>query len=219
MPRKSLKAKLILDQDKKMGLQRIADSRKAPLREVQRAKILLRYSEGMSVSDMEKTLHVSRPTVYKWIDKALALGVEEGLKDKYHRPKEPAITEEAKAWVINLACTKPGEHGYAAEVWTRKALANHARKYGPDCLRKAAKATIQRILDAYPLRPHKMAYYLLNLTGRWRRYYASTKKSVFRTKQEKPRPLLPYQWMRNLECRLSRISRRTLCRNRGRTPE
>ena len=160
MPRKSLKAKLILDQDKKAELQRIADSRKGPLREVQRANILLRYSEGASVTDIEKAVHVSRPTVYKWVDKALALGVEEGLKDKFHRPKEPVITEEAKAWVMNLACTKPTEYGYAAEVWSRKALANHARKHGPDCLRKAAKATVQRILDAYPLRPHKMAYYL-----------------------------------------------------------
>jgi transposase len=160
MPRKSLKAKLILDQRKKAQLQQIADSRKSPLREVQRANILLRYSEGMSVTDVEKTVHVSRPTIYKWIDKALALGIDEGLKDKFHRPKEPVITEEAKAWVINLACTKPTEHGYAAEVWTRSALANHARNHGPDCLRKAAKATIQRILDAHPLRPHKMAYYL-----------------------------------------------------------
>jgi transposase len=160
MPRKSLKAKLILDQEKKAELQHIADSRKAPLREVLRANILLRYAEGTSVTDIEKIVHMSRPSIYKWINKALALGVEEGLKDKYHRPKEPVITEEAKAWVINLACTKPTEQGYAAEVWTRKALANHARKHGPDCLRKAAKATIQRILDGYPLRPHKMAYYL-----------------------------------------------------------
>lgn len=164
MPRKSLKAKLILDQEKKAQLQQIADSRKAPLREVQRANILLRYSEGMPITAIKKMVHISRPTVYKWIDKALALGIEEGLKDKFHRPKEPVITEEAKAWVINLACTKPTEHGYAAEVWTRSALANHARKYGPetghDCLRKAAKATIQRILDAHPIRPHKMTYYL-----------------------------------------------------------
>jgi len=49
-------------------------------------------------------------------------------------------------------------------MWTRRALAEHARKYGPvagyDCLEKAAKATIQRILDEHPVRPHKMAYYL-----------------------------------------------------------
>ena len=164
MPRKSQKAKLILGQDKKGQLQQLANSRKAPVREAQRATILLRYAEDIPITDIEKQLHVSRPTIYKWIDKALAVGIEEGLKDKYHRPKKPVITEEAKAWVIDLACKKPTEYGYAAEMWTRSALASHARKYGPeaghDCLQKAAKATIQRILEGHPIRPHKMAYYL-----------------------------------------------------------
>lgn len=48
-------------------------------------------------------------------------------------------------------------------MWTRSALAAHARRYaheaGHDCLKKAGKATIQRILSEHPLRPHKMAYY------------------------------------------------------------
>ena len=164
MPRKSQKAKLILGTEQKEKLQKTSQSRKAPIREVQRANILLRYSEGMPITEIESMIQVSRPTIYKWIEKALALGIEEGLKDKYHRPKEPVITEEAKAWVINLACKKPKDLGYAAEIWTRKALAEHARKYGPesghDCLKKAAKATIQRILEEHPIRPHKMAYYL-----------------------------------------------------------
>ncbi len=164
MPRKSQKAELVLNQEMREYLQQIANSRKLPLREVQRANILLRYSEGMSIRNIQKMIHVSRATIYKWVDKALGMGIEEGLKDKYHRPREPVITEEAKAWVINLACSKPTEHGYAAEIWTRSTLANHARKHaaeaGHECLQKAAKATIQRILEGQPLRPHKIAYYL-----------------------------------------------------------
>ena len=164
MPRISQRAKLVLEQEQKEHLQQLANSRKSPMRKVQRANILLKYSEGMSIRSIQKIISVSRATIYKWIDRALAMGIEEGLKDKYHRPKEPVITEEAKAWIINLACSKPTEHGYAAEIWTRSALANHARKHaaeaGHECLRKAAKATIQRILDGHPLRPHKIAYYL-----------------------------------------------------------
>jgi len=164
MSRKSQKAKLILGEENEEQLRHLVKSRKAPVRKAQRASIILRYSEGIPITDIEKQVHVSRPTIYKWIDKALAVGIEEGLKDKYHRPKEPVITEEAKAWVIYLACKKPTEYGYAAEMWTRSALANHARKYGPeaghDCLKKAVKATIQRILEGHPVRPHKMAYYL-----------------------------------------------------------
>jgi len=164
MPRKSQRAKLIIPDEEKEQIKQIANSRKLPLREVQRANILLRYSEGMAIQTIQKTIHVSRATVYKWIDKALAMGTQEGLQDKYHRPKEPVITEEAKAWVIDLACRKPTELGYAAEIWSRNALAKHVREHaiesGHVSLQKAAKATIQRILTEHPLRPHKIAYYM-----------------------------------------------------------
>ena len=164
MPRKSQKAKLIFDEKQKEQLKTISQSRKAPIREVQRANILLRYSEDIPITEIENMVQVSRPTIYKWIEKALAMGIQEGLKDKYHRSKEPVITEEAKAWVINIACKKPTDFGYAAEMWTRRALAEHVKRYasaaGHDCLKKAAKATMQRILDGHPIRPHKIAYYL-----------------------------------------------------------
>jgi hypothetical protein len=47
-----------------------------------------------------------RPTIYKCIDKALAAGVEAGLRDRYHRPYPSQIGDEAKARVIDLACRK-----------------------------------------------------------------------------------------------------------------
>lgn len=46
-----------------------------------------------------------------------------GLQDKFHRPKESEITDEAKSWVVSLACTKPKDHGLAAKLWTLSAPA------------------------------------------------------------------------------------------------
>jgi hypothetical protein len=107
---------------------------------------------------------VSRVSIYKCIDKALSMGIEAGLKDIHHSARDPVITEEAKAWVVSLACTKPKEHGYAAELWTRQSLADHIRRNavtnGHSSLARAAKATVQRILVAQELRPHKVTYYL-----------------------------------------------------------
>ncbi len=164
MSRTSARSRLVLEESKLKELQKIASSRTASLREIQRAKILIMYSQNKSISGIEKEANGSRPTIYKCIDKALAMGVDAGLRDKFHRPKSPVITEEAKAWVVNLACTKPKEYGYAAELWSRKQLAMHARTYGPkegySCLAHAAKATIQRILEQHPIRPDKIAYYL-----------------------------------------------------------
>jgi len=164
MPRSSNRRPLQLTEEEHLYLQQIAQSRKAPVREVQRAQIMLKYHEGSSFTDIQKQVNVSRPTIYKCIDKALAAGIYVGLRDHYHRPFEPTITDEAKAWVINLACTKPKDHGLAAEFWTFSELAKYTRKHAPieghECLKNAAKATIWRILNEHPIKPHKTQYYL-----------------------------------------------------------
>lgn len=164
MPGISKKPKLHLSIEQLRRLEKIAKSRTAPLREVKRAQVLLKKYHEESITEIQKTTGISRETIYKYIEKALALGPEEALKDKYHRPKEPTITESAKMWVVNIACTKPKDHNYAAELWTQSLLAKHAREYAPKeghmCLARAAKATIHRILKEYPVQPHKIRYYL-----------------------------------------------------------
>lgn len=160
----SKRPKLILNPDQKHTLEQTSHSRTRPQREVQRAQILLRYASGQTITTISQALRVSRVAVYKWIDRALAVGVEAALRDKHHRPKEPVITEEAKAWVVSLACTKPKDHGYSGEVWSHRQLAKHVREnslaQGHATLRHAAKATIQRILKNQTLQPHKVKYYM-----------------------------------------------------------
>ena len=145
-------------------LERLRQSRTVPWREAQRARILLRYYAGESVTEIARAVHMTRKSVGKWIGRALAVGAAAALKDAYHRPKEPTITENAKAWVVHLACCRPKELGYAAEVWTRSALARHVREHaveaGHPSLARAAKATVQRILAEQPLHPEKVKYYL-----------------------------------------------------------
>ena len=111
----SKRRKLLLSLEQRHTLEQVAQSRTRPQREVRRAQILLRYVSGQSITVISRALRTSRVAVYKWIDRALAVGAETALHDQYHRPKEPVITEEAKAWVVNLACSKPKDHGYAAE--------------------------------------------------------------------------------------------------------
>jgi transposase len=131
---------------------------------VERARILLRYHAGSNPSAIQDALNVSRVTIYHCLHKALEMGMEAGLKDAFHRPKEAVIGIADKAWVVDLACTKPKDLGYAAELWTRKTLAAHVRQKaqatGHPSLARAAKATVQRILDEHQLQPHKVKYYL-----------------------------------------------------------
>jgi hypothetical protein len=145
-------------------LETLSASRAAPVREVERARILLQYADGKSPSVIERSVGVSRVTTYHCLHKALEMGVEAGLKDLFHRPKEAMIRSADKAWVVHLACTKPKEFGYAAELCAPQALAAHIRQQaesaGHSNLARAPKATVQRILEEHQLRPHKVKYYL-----------------------------------------------------------
>jgi len=145
-------------------LTELSGSRTAPAREVERAKVLLRYADGISISDIQRQVGVSRPSIYKCVDKALSAGVAVGLKDSFHRPKEPEIVADAKAWIISLACTKPKDHGLAAELWTLSALVNQVRKCAVDAgfprLTQVGKTTVWRILNEQNLKRHQIRYYL-----------------------------------------------------------
>jgi transposase len=155
---------LVLTPEERQRLETLSASRAAPAREVERARILLAHQAGSNPSAIQKDLGVSRVTIYHCLHKALDMGMEAGLKDAFHRPREPVIGPADKAWVVHLACTKPKDLGYAAELWTRQALALHVRQQaaaaGHPSLARAAKSTVQRILDEQQLQPHKVKYYL-----------------------------------------------------------
>lgn len=160
----SSRPKLVLDEESRKKLESLQRSRSASFQTIRRAKILLLYSEGQTITELTRTIGCSRDMACKCIDKALGMGIDAGLVDFYHRPKEPVIDDAAKAWVVSVACQQPKELGYAAEVWSRKLLAEHVRgncmKAGHPCLSRAAKATVHRILSERCLRPEKIRYYL-----------------------------------------------------------
>ena len=164
MGRRSGRAALVLTDEQRSKLSELAASRTAPVREVERAGVLLKYAQGLSISEIQRKQGVSRPMIYKCIDKALAAGVQAGLKDAYHRPHAPEITDEAKAWVVSIACTQPKDLGLAAELWSLSALARYvceqAESSGFPRLVRAGKSTVWRILNENQLKPHKISYYL-----------------------------------------------------------
>lgn len=105
---------------------------------------------------------MTRKSVAKLLSKALSVGVAAALKEA-PPGRESMLTEEAKAWVVHWACSKPKEFGYAAEGWSRQARAQHVRQQavaaGQGCLSRASKATGQRLLAAQPRHPHQVTVY------------------------------------------------------------
>src|SRR5580700_5150772 len=87
MAGKSRRTKLILTAEQKQELTRLSHSRRSPAREVQRARILCRFEAGETITQIARDLKTSRPSVGKWVDKALAMGASAALKDAWHRPR------------------------------------------------------------------------------------------------------------------------------------
>lgn len=164
MPFESRRAKLVLDDTVREQLTTVSRSRTEAKARVERAKMLLSYADGESVSAIARALHTNRPKVERTIDKALQWGAVTALND-LQRPGRPRrISDEARAWLVALACQKPKELGYAQELWTTRLLAKHVQSHceavGHPSLARLAPGTVSKILAQSEIRPHKISYYL-----------------------------------------------------------
>ena len=164
MPFIPCRAALMLEPEIQADLERISRSRRDPAYRVQRARILLLYAAGHSVSAVARAMGTNRPRVERALDKALQMGVPAALPDMPRRGRPPRITAEAKAWVVSLACQKPKNLGYSYELWTTALLAEHIRGHcvqeGHPSLIKLGRGTVSKLLSAQELQPHKISYYL-----------------------------------------------------------
>src|SRR3979411_3010495 len=145
-------------------LRSIAQSRTEPASRVERARILLAYREDPSFFAVGRALGLHHQTVQRCVERAVAEGPLAALDDRPRPGREPTITIEAKAWLVDLACRKAKDFGYPHELWTTRLLAFHAREHGPTeghvCLANLVQGTVCKILDQEDVKPHKVRYYL-----------------------------------------------------------
>ena len=93
-------------------------------------------------------------------------GADAALKDTWHRPHAPVITEEAKAWVVHLGLLQTEGTRLRGRTMDAKFAGSacslqHAKQgVGHPSLAKAGKATMQRILSTQELHPERVHYYL-----------------------------------------------------------
>ena len=79
MARASKRSRLVLTAEEQEYLDPLRQWRTAAVCEVQRAQILWRCQAGETVSEIARTVRMTRKSVLKWIDKALRMGVKAGI--------------------------------------------------------------------------------------------------------------------------------------------
>jgi transposase len=164
MPFVSKRAKLEVAAEEMDYLIQCSRSRTEGAAKVHRAKVLLAYHQGESISTIAREMRTNRPKVERTVEKALEYGVRSALRDLPRRGRSPRISAEGKAWLVSVACTKPKDLGYAAETWTTRELARHVRKHclesGYPSLCQLSRGTVSKILTHSEVKPHKIQYYL-----------------------------------------------------------
>lgn len=164
MPFQRKRSALVLEEKDVKFLEDIAVSRTAPYSKVKRAKMLLAYARGESISSIARKEQTDRPVVERCVDKALSGGIMTALRDLARAGRPAVITDEDKTWVIHLACSKPSEYGYAAERWTIAQLAKHIREHAIEnahpALIRMGKSGLHNILAGAEIKAHKTTYYL-----------------------------------------------------------
>ena len=159
--------KFTLEADHKTALEKLAKSGMTPVLSAQRAKILLLKEQGKSSSDIAGELNISRHTVELWVKKYRSRTPKDSLEDLLSvsegRGRKEQITGEARTWLISIACMKPKDLGYAAEVWTTSSLTKHirthAREAGYERLCTITESGVYKILDKSNIKPFRIQYY------------------------------------------------------------
>ena len=133
---------------------------------VTRARILLLRADSVSIDAIADKVGLNRCSVMLCLKKFKEGGIENALFDAPGRGRNAEITGEEKAWIINIACQKPIDFGYAAETWTYAKLTSHINKTaeaaGYTRLSTIHKSTVNTILDEADIKPHKITYYCEN---------------------------------------------------------
>jgi len=113
-----------LTEEESREIQRLAASRTAPWRSVQRAKIIAALLEEPLLTASEAGCHAGykSPQVGPlWVKRFNAEGLA-GLHDQPRAGRKPTHSEEVKSKLVNLALQKPSSLEYPFAVWTLERL-------------------------------------------------------------------------------------------------
>ena len=108
--------------EERAAIERLARSRTAPARVVERARIVLLSRRGDGVAEIAEQLVICPATVRRWIHRFDRRGVA-GLGDRPRAGRPPTSSTEEVGEVVAASLTKPAELGLPFASWTLDRLA------------------------------------------------------------------------------------------------
>ena len=163
---KKFSRKIDLSESDRKHLETLLRSRTEQAQTVQRARMLLLRSDGITMEEIADKVGVNRNSVKLCINKYKDGGIENALVDAPGRGRNPEITDEEKAWIISIACERPWDLGRPAETWTYSSLTKYinenAEAAGHIRLSTISRIGTRNILEAAEVKPFRIRYYCEN---------------------------------------------------------
>lgn len=103
--------------EERQAVKRLAHSRTAPARAVERARVIQAALEGMTVEQIAVQLGLARNTVYLWLKRFQARRLA-GLEDAPRGGRPPTYTREQVGELVATALTDPQTLDLPFQSWT-----------------------------------------------------------------------------------------------------
>ena len=160
---KNYSKKIELLEKDRTYLESLVRSRTEQAQTVQRARILLLRADGVVLEEIADKVGIHRKSVELCLRKYRDGGVENALVDAPGRGRNAEITDEEKAWILNIACQRPWDLGCPAETWTYTKLTTYinenAENAGLARLSTISRIGVRNILEEADIKPHRIRYY------------------------------------------------------------
>jgi len=149
---------IVLDENDRTILERLANSRRVEHRLVQRAKVILLASEGKyRNTEIGEKVDCSRITVWKLKKRFLKSGLN-GLKDNPRSGHPLEFTAQERVAVLAMSTRSPETEGKYFTEWSVRELAKHIVEKG--IVQSISYPTVHRLLKRADIKPHKWEYWL-----------------------------------------------------------
>ena len=135
---------VIVSTEDRERLSAVAGDRNRPLKQIQRARIVLLSAERLPVLEIARQTGVSRPSVWRWQRRFAENGVDVLLREPSRKPGKAPLSADTVTKVVELTCTEPSGE---ATHWTGRAMAKAAG---------ISLRAVQRIWEAHNLQPHRL---------------------------------------------------------------
>lgn len=109
---------ITISNEERTYLRSLIKTRTIQAQVVDRARMLLWKSEAKTDKAIADGLGVSVNTVRRCIGRYLNNGINLAIFDDERSGRPVEVTDDAKSWIVSIACQKPCDLGYAAELWT-----------------------------------------------------------------------------------------------------